>query len=211
MIRKNKDTTKIRIVYDASAKSEGPSLNQCLHTGPKFHQQITDLLLRFRVFPVVVVADIEKVFLMIQVAEENRDALHFLWVKDLAAEQPEIIKLRFARVIFGVSSSPFLLNVTFRHYLEHAQADPETVNKLLKAFYVDDIVTGASNEDEAHGLYHTAQMLLKKGGFHLRKFTSNPLILRSAIDREENAHLQPATLPTRPSDMDETCQYHARI
>ena len=204
VIRENKDTTKIRIVYDASAKSEGPSLNQCLHAGPKFHQRITDLLLRFRVFPVAVVADIEKAFLMVQVAEEDRDALRFLWVKDLAAEQPEIIELRFARVIFGVSSSPFLLNATIRHHLEHAQADPETVNKLLRAFYVDDVVTGASNEDEAHGLYHTAKTLLKKGGFHLRKFTSNSLILRSAIDREENPHLQPATLPTHPSDMDET-------
>ena len=204
VIRKDKDTTKIRIVYDASAKSEGPSLNQCLHTGPKFHQRITDLLLRFRVYPVAVVADIEKAFLMIQVAKEDRDALRFLWVKDPAAEQPEIIELQFARVIFGVSSSPFLLNATIRHHLEHANADPETVNKLLRAFYVDDVVTGANNEDEAHELYHTAKTLLKKGGFNLRKFTSNSLILRSAINREENPHLQPATVPASPSDVDDT-------
>ena len=122
VIRKDKDTTKIRIVYDASAKSEGPSLNQCLHTGPKFHQRIADLLLRFRVYPVAVVADIEKAFLMIQVAEEDRDVLRFLWVKDLTTEPPEIIELRFARVIFGVSSSPFLLNATIKYHLEHTQA-----------------------------------------------------------------------------------------
>ena len=34
VVREDKDTTKIRIVFDASAKSEGPSLNQCLHTEP---------------------------------------------------------------------------------------------------------------------------------------------------------------------------------
>ena len=130
--------------------------------------------------------------------------LRFLWVKDPAAEQPEIIELQFARVIFGVSSSPFLLNATIRHHLEHANADPETVNKLLRDFYVDDIVTGANNEDEAHELYHTAKTVLKKGGFNLRKFTSNSLILRSAINREENPHLQPATVPTSPSDVDDT-------
>jgi hypothetical protein len=67
---------------------------------------------------------------MIQVAEEDRDVLRFLWVKDLKAEPPEIIKLRFARVIFGVSASPFLLNATIRYHLEHAQADPQMVNKL---------------------------------------------------------------------------------
>ena len=85
---------------------------------------------------------------------------------------------------------------TIRHHLEHANANPETVNKLLRAFYVDDVVTGANNEDEAHELYHTAKTLLKKGGFNLRKFTSNSLILRSAINREENPHLQPATVAT---------------
>lgn len=48
VVRSDKSTTKIRVVYDASAKSDGPSLNECLHTGPKFNQRILDILLRFR-------------------------------------------------------------------------------------------------------------------------------------------------------------------
>lgn len=30
------DTTEVRVVNDASAGSSSPSLNDCLHTGPKF-------------------------------------------------------------------------------------------------------------------------------------------------------------------------------
>lgn len=36
VIRKDKETTKLRVVYDASARTDGPSLNECLYAGPKF-------------------------------------------------------------------------------------------------------------------------------------------------------------------------------
>jgi len=46
IVRQDKKTTKLRVVYDASAKSTGPSLNDCLYTGPKFDQRIMDILLQ---------------------------------------------------------------------------------------------------------------------------------------------------------------------
>lgn len=75
VVRRDKETTKVRIVYDASARSSGPSLNDCLYPGPKFNQRILDILLRFRVYKIPLTADIEKAFLMISVAEQDRDVL----------------------------------------------------------------------------------------------------------------------------------------
>ena len=46
VIRVDKETTKLRVVYDASARGNGPSLNNCLYSGPKFNQRIMDILLR---------------------------------------------------------------------------------------------------------------------------------------------------------------------
>lgn len=72
VIRRDKTTTKLRIVYDASAKTTGPSLNDCLDPGPKFDQKILDILSCFRVHRVAITADIEKAFLMICVTPRSR-------------------------------------------------------------------------------------------------------------------------------------------
>ena len=118
VIREDKLTTKVRVVYDASAKTSGPSLNECLYAGPKFDQHILDILLRFRLHKTALAADIEKAFLMVSVTPGGRDVLRFLWVDDIEKKLPEILILRFTRVVFGVSSSPFLLNATIRHHVE---------------------------------------------------------------------------------------------
>ena len=88
VIKEDKQTSKLRIVYDASARSNGPSLNDCLYAGPTFGQNIMDILPRFRIHRVAVIADIEKAFLMVSVSEEDRDALRFLWIHDINAQLP---------------------------------------------------------------------------------------------------------------------------
>ena len=66
VIRKDKETTKLRVVYDASAKMNGnPSLNDCLYSGPSLLPSTADVLMRFRFHTVTLVADIEKAFLMV--------------------------------------------------------------------------------------------------------------------------------------------------
>lgn len=188
VIRSDKTTTKLRIVYDASSRSSGPSLNDCLYTGPKFDQRILYILLRFRSHPVALTADIEKAFLMISMAEKDRDVLRFLWVDDIMKEPPEIRTLRFARVVFGVSSSPFLLNATIKHHLEQFSSSHNSlVQNLLRSTYVDDIVTGASSEDLAYGLYVQATDVLLRGGFNLRKFVTNSPQLQQKINQAEDA------------------------
>jgi len=83
VIRKDKQTTKLRIVYDASPCSEGVSLNDNLFSGPKFNQNILDIIIRFHVFRIALAADVEKAFLMVSVNSKDRDALRFLWADDV--------------------------------------------------------------------------------------------------------------------------------
>ena len=89
-MRLGRDTAKVRVVYDASSKVFGPSLNDCLHVGPSLNSLLLDVLQRFKVHEVAVTADIEKAFLNIKTDSQHRDFLRFQWVDDVNKESPEI-------------------------------------------------------------------------------------------------------------------------
>ena len=135
-------TTRLHIVSNASAKCDGSSLNECLHKGPKF---FLDLLLRFRI---ALTADVEKAPLMIAIDDNDRDVLRFIWIDDITKHEPVLRVFRFTRVVFGVSSSPFLLNATIKFHLEcYLESNEEIVRRLLQSTYVDNIVMGADSEE----------------------------------------------------------------
>ena len=128
-------------MYDASAQDKGLSLNDCLYSGPKFYQSILDILIRFRTYRIALAADVKKAFLMASVREEDRDVLRFLWVDNIEKSVPDIQDICFTRVVFGVSSSPFLLNATISHHLnKYRERYPDLVDTLMHSIYVDDNV-----------------------------------------------------------------------
>ena len=90
VIRWDKTTTNVRVVYNASAKSaNGPSLNDHLNKGPKVSQLILEFLVQFRSYIVALTADLDKAFLMVSVEEVDCDVLQFLWAKDFKREPSE--------------------------------------------------------------------------------------------------------------------------
>lgn len=188
VIRKDAETTKLRIVYDASAKESknGTSLNDCLHTGPSLTPLLFEILVRFRENRIALVGDIEKAFLNISVDVNDRDCLRFLWVDDVRDSNPSVVVYRFCRVVFGLNASPFLLNGTIRHHLAtFAEVDPEFVRKMIESFYVDDLVSGDSATDKAYDLYSKAKTRMAEGGFKLRKWKTNDPELMKRISSSE--------------------------
>ena len=84
VVEEDRTTIKLRVVYDASARSRSePSLNDCLLSGPALTRLIFDVLLRFRLHKVALIGDLEKAFLNIEIKPEERNLLRFLWIDDI--------------------------------------------------------------------------------------------------------------------------------
>ena len=184
VIQEDKDTIKLRIVSDASAKTFGPSLNECLYKGSQLTPLAFDILLRFRAQVIALNADIEKAFHQISVDNDDIDYLTFLWLDNIFFDQPTITRNRFARVIFGVTSSPFCLNSTIRKYVNQYSDDPEFVNKALKLFFVDDFISGGESNEKAFELFLKLRNRFKEYHLNLRKWKTNSAQLNDLIYNE---------------------------
>ena len=165
VIQEHKDATNLRIAFDASAKTFKPSLNECLYKGQQLTPLVFDILLRFRAQVTALTVDIEKAFHQISVDNDDRDYLRFLWLDNIFSDQPTITRNRFARVIFGVTSSPFCLNSTIRKHVNQYSDDPEFVNKALKSFFVDDFISGGESVEKAFELFIKLRNRFKEGHF----------------------------------------------
>ena len=152
VVREDKSTTKVRVVYDASPKNKGPSLNEYLYKGQCLNSLFCNILLRFRVHNYGFIA-------------KHRDYLQFVWFDDVYKNNPEIVKYRFIRVIFVSSPSQFLLNGTSKtHGEKYEKIDPEFVSKV---FYVDDFNCGVESYEQDVDL---KKIQKDKMSFHERKF-----------------------------------------
>jgi len=80
VIKPDSTTTKVRVVYDASATtSNEKSLNDNLFSGKKLQQDLPGIIIRFRTHAVVVTADIKKMFRQIIVTPEHRQYQRLLY------------------------------------------------------------------------------------------------------------------------------------
>ncbi|XP_054272911.1 uncharacterized protein LOC128993174 [Macrosteles quadrilineatus] len=172
VVKEDRGKTKLRVVFDASAQSSPfPSLNSQLMVGAKLQQDIRDILLRFRLHPVVFVADIVKMYRQILVDPQDRSYQHIYWRFNPA---DPIKKYELCTVTYGLTSAPFLaLRVMKQLALDEGENHPRAAQAISQDMYVDDIVTGTSSLNEALKLQQETIQLLEKGHFSLSKWASN--------------------------------------
>ncbi|KAH7706046.1 Pao retrotransposon peptidase family protein, partial [Aphelenchoides avenae] len=181
--------TKLRIVFDGSCRCtrHDRSINDCLHCGPNLLESIVGILLRSRFPEFLLIGDIEKAFLQISIRPQDRDALRFLWLKDptMPPIPDNLLVLRFGRVPFGLSASPFLLLATVDHHLR--SSTDSTAMEIRRNMYSDNVFLFADSINEALDKYRSSKTLFTDANMNIREFISNSDKLNNAIPELDRA------------------------
>ena len=168
VLRTEAVTTKVRKVFDASAKPHplAVSIYECMYTGPSFQPLLWDIMIRSRMSENLLLGDIKKAFLQIGKKEEDRDAFRFLFF--LHGKEDH---LRFARVLFGVEASPFILGATLRFHIDQQPDDfVETVEELRTNTYVDYLMKTGRQVEEMRKFKEETTYILEDAKFKVHKW-----------------------------------------
>ena len=176
--KEDSTTTKLRVVFDGSAKSStGVSLNGSLMVGPTVQEDLFSILIRFRLHRVALSADIAKMYQQIALESVAKDFHRILWQDSIT---DSIQQYRMTRVTYGIASSAFH---STRSVIEVGnRCSDDLLAKTIKHdFYVDDYLSGANSVEEAKIKVTKIYEKLKEYGFELRKWSSSHHEITSSL------------------------------
>lgn len=172
VVRDDKDTTKVRVVFNASCKGiNDVSLNDDLMVGPKLQQDLRHLLMRLRTHRICIVADLVKMYRQVLVHAEDTDFQRILWRPnpDLPIQHYKLLTLTF-----GTTCAPYLAVKTLQRLADDEKHNYPKASEITKRdYYIDDLMTGCNTEEEARNIYDEMNKLMTSGGFKLQKWSSN--------------------------------------
>ena len=116
VVREDRATTKVRIVFGSAAKFKERHLHDMMHSGPKLQQDLVNILICIRRYPVALVGDISEMFLQVELANEDRPYHCILWQNMETNRRPDIFE--FQQLIFDEKCSPYLAKDVCRHPAE---------------------------------------------------------------------------------------------
>ncbi|KAL4147805.1 hypothetical protein QTP88_002154 [Uroleucon formosanum] len=169
-------TTKLRVVFDASCKTNtGISLNDVLLKEPCIQEDLVCIMARFRTYKFVLSADIAKMYRQIWLSVPNKDFQSILW---RAKPDLPIQTFRSKMVTYGVVTSSYLATACLlKLSKENCSEFLEACRALRQDFYMDDLLTGANTIENALKIRDELVEILSKAGFELRQWNANETAL----------------------------------
>ena len=171
---------KVRRVCNAAAKYKDICLNDKLLAGPDLLHGLIGTMFRVREGPIDLTADIESIFLQVQVPELDKSCLRFLW-------QPRVnepVQI-YQRHVFGAKSSPTCANYALKRVaIDNEDEFPIAAKTIENSFYMDVFIMSVETPEEAIKVFKQLQTLLSKHGVELKRWITNSYVVTNAIPED---------------------------
>ncbi|XP_062554097.1 uncharacterized protein LOC134219387 [Armigeres subalbatus] len=162
---------KVRVVWDAAAKTNGVSLNSMLLKGPDLLTSLPSVLFRFRQKEVAITGDIKEMFHQIVIRPEDRQAQRFLW-RDSPDDPIKEYVMDVAT--FGSTCSPCSAQyVKNKNAEEWNQVYPDAAEAIINNTYVDDYASSSDTVEETVRCALEVKKIHASAGFEIRNWLSN--------------------------------------
>lgn len=184
VIKSQSSTTRLRVVFDASAKSTtNVSLNDILITGPVVQNDLISIIMRFRTFRFAFTADLSKMYRQVRVHQDQTSYQRILW----RSSTNECIKTyELLTLTYGTASAAYLATRVLNQLANDECENFPIASKVLREdFYVDDVLSGADTCADAIEKQRQLILLLNSGGFHIHKWCANVAELLEDIPVED--------------------------
>lgn len=171
---------KLRIVFDAAAKSHGKCLNDFLLQGPDLLKPLPSVLFRFRQRKIGFVGDIKEMYHRVGIRAVDQNCQLILWRGENRNRQPDVYKM--TAMTFGASCSPSAaMFVKDRNALEFIEKFPNAVKVIVDNHYVDDCLSCADDEASAKQIIQDVSYIHAQGVFEIRNWSCTSAGVLSSI------------------------------
>ena len=169
---------KVRRVCNAAAKYKDICLNDKMLAGPDLLHGLIGTIFKFREGPIALTADIESMFLQVQVPERDKNCLRFLW-RPTVNEPVQFYE--YQRHVFGAKSSPTCANYALKQVaINNEDEFPIAAKTIQNNFYMEDFIKSFETPEEAIKVFKQLQPFLSKHRFELKKWITNSDVVTNA-------------------------------
>lgn len=186
VIKEDSVTTKLRVVFDASCKtSNGRSLNDILCIGPALQNDLSGVLINWRVHEYVFTTDIQKMYRCVDMHSNDKDYQRIWWYDSLGNRKLFALNT----VTFGTASAPCTAILVLHQVAEDERSDFPLAEHVLKhETYVDDVQSGSHTIASTIEKRNHVIGALKSAGMELRKWGSNDVRVLEGIPAEHQSN-----------------------
>ncbi|XP_028415610.1 uncharacterized protein LOC114538968 [Dendronephthya gigantea] len=172
IVKPEKKSTPIRIVFNSSASYKGHRLNDYWMKGPDLLNNMLGVLLRFRENKVAINADISKMYHRVLIPERDQHVHRYLWRNMETNREPDV----YVKTVltFEDKPAPAMAQTALQKTAEEGQKRyPEAAEVIRKNTYMDDICDSVNSEEEAKKITAEIDEILRNGGFNVKGWISN--------------------------------------